>query len=187
MALSSGMAATLQVVDVCGCSDLTSIGALRSCVRLRCLRMPFVFRVADLSPLGACSQLEELWMARNLYVTSLAPLKACPRLRKLDLRDCRPTLKDQVEDLRLACKYLADPKTVEIEGLVHELQPGMPPGVQQEAADALGFLVISNEETRTAVTVSGAVPLLVQLRAKHHPAHVKEAAARTLAILGIGA
>jgi hypothetical protein len=180
-ALGSGLAATLQVVDVCGCSNLTSLGALRSCVQLRCLRMPsWVSVLADLAPLGACSQLEELWMARNFQVTSLAPLKACPRLRKLDIRSCRHTLQDQVEDLRLSCKHLADPKTVEIEGLVLDLQPDMPPGAQAAAAGALSDLASTNKQTKTAIANTGAIPLLVQLRALHHPAHVREAARRTL-------
>ncbi|KAG1663911.1 hypothetical protein FOA52_002674 [Chlamydomonas sp. UWO 241] len=85
-ALSTGLAATLRVIDVGGCIGLTSIDVLRSCVQLRCLWMPGVFSVADLSPLEACSQLEELWMARHFNFTSLAPLKACPEFRKLDIR-----------------------------------------------------------------------------------------------------
>jgi hypothetical protein len=142
--LSSGLAASLQVIDVSYCR-LNSINALRSCVRLTCLRIPGV-GVGDLSPLGACSELEELWIAWHSQVTSLAPLKACPRLCKLDLRGCRSTLQDQVADLqRVACTQLADPKTVEIEGVVLDLQPGMPLWVQQAAARELGSLDITNK------------------------------------------
>ncbi|KAG1662822.1 hypothetical protein FOA52_009036 [Chlamydomonas sp. UWO 241] len=79
MTPSSAVAATLQVIDVSGCSHLTSIDAVRSCVQLRCLWMPSV-GLSDLSPLTACSNtLEELWLAGNEQVESLVSLKACPR------------------------------------------------------------------------------------------------------------
>jgi hypothetical protein len=121
-------------------SASVSIAAMRSCVQLRCLRMPRGtgdnrHTVSSLSPLAACRQLEELWMARNFQFISLAPLKALPKLRKLDLRGCQPVLLSQVADLQLsACPHLAHPSTVELEGLVQELQPNVPPGIQQEAA-----------------------------------------------------
>jgi hypothetical protein len=176
---------SLQVVDVSGCAKLGSINAMRSCVQLRCLRMSTCVLVSDLSPLVACSQLEELWMARSLQVTSLAPLKACPRLRKLDLRDCTPVLKAQVEDLQLhACTHLADPKTVEIEGLVHELQPNIPAVMQSMSASALGRLAHNNPQGRANIVDAGAIPLLVQLRGQSEP-HVRQAAADALIILGV--
>jgi hypothetical protein len=80
--------------------------------------MPGCFNVADLSPLAGCSEtLEELWMANALSVVSLAPLAACTRLRKLDLRECRSLLLNQVEGLQVACTHLADPQSVKFEGL----------------------------------------------------------------------
>jgi hypothetical protein len=94
--------------------------------------------VSDLSALAACSEtLEELWMAGCTSVMSVAPLKACTRLRKLDLSGCDSELRNQVQDLRLACSQMADPASVELEGLVHELQPSIPPGMQADAANAL--------------------------------------------------
>jgi hypothetical protein len=93
--------------------------------------MPGV-RVEDLSPLAACSEtLKELWMAGNHEVASLVPLTACTRLIKLDVRDCPVALVELVADLQTACTQLADPRSVVIEGLVHELHPNLPPGVQK--------------------------------------------------------
>jgi hypothetical protein len=59
-----------------------------------------------------------------LQVASLA-LKAC-LYRKLDLRDTSSAIRNQVGELRLACTQLADPESVELEGLVHDLQPNTP-------------------------------------------------------------
>ncbi|KAG1673215.1 hypothetical protein FOA52_013095 [Chlamydomonas sp. UWO 241] len=127
------VAATLEVIDISHCSDLVSIDAVRSCVKLRCLRIPGV-SAFDLSPLAACSQtLEELWMAA-MYVDSLVSLKACTGLLKPDVCDCSASLRNQVADLQTACTQLADPSTVEVEGLVFELRPNMPPGVQEDAS-----------------------------------------------------
>jgi hypothetical protein len=136
--LSSTASASLQVLDVSGCRGLISIEVVHNCVQLRCLWMPCV-TVSDLSPLAACSEtLEELWMADNDQIDSLDPLKACTRLRKLDIRNCGSYLKGQVDGLRLACPQLVHPSSVEIEieGLVHELQPNLPPGMQTRAARA---------------------------------------------------
>ncbi|KAG1676156.1 hypothetical protein FOA52_004997 [Chlamydomonas sp. UWO 241] len=186
---SSGLAASLQVIDVSYCGSLTSIDAVRGCVQLRCLRMPGCVRVSDLSPLGACSQLEELWMAHARQITTLAPLKACPGLSKLDIRDCRPELHGQVGDL--ACTQLADPKTVEVEGLVHGLQTGMPPGVQQAAAIALKKLAhistLRCAENRTAIAAAGAIPLLVLLLGQQSSEGAQGAAAEALTNLACDA
>ncbi|KAG1669914.1 hypothetical protein FOA52_002440 [Chlamydomonas sp. UWO 241] len=82
---SSSVAATLQVIDISGWRSPHSIDAVRSCVQLRYLRIPWVLGVWALEPLAACSQLKELWMVGHLrqtslvgsaHVTSLAPLKA---------------------------------------------------------------------------------------------------------------
>ncbi|KAG1676475.1 hypothetical protein FOA52_002295 [Chlamydomonas sp. UWO 241] len=99
--LSSGVAATLRVIDLSGCIDPCSIDILRNCAQLRCLWMPGCVSVSDLSPLAACSEtLEELWMAGNIQVCSLAPLAACTKLQKLGLRGCLPALNAQVEGLQ---------------------------------------------------------------------------------------
>jgi hypothetical protein len=155
-AFSSRMVATLQVLDVSFCIGLISIDAVRDCGRLRCLLMPLV-SVSDLSPLVSCCQLEELWMADDVRVQSLAPLKACPRLRKLDLRDCHPVLAAQVHDLQVACTQLVDPSSVKVEGLVHELQPGIPPDMQAYAAERLA------QSDAAQAAAAGAFPALVAL------------------------
>ncbi|KAG1680181.1 hypothetical protein FOA52_000294 [Chlamydomonas sp. UWO 241] len=137
MTLSGNLGATLRTLDVSGCATLCSIDAVSSCVKLVCLRMPCV-NVADLTPLTACSEtLGELWLAGSGAVTSLAPLKACLSLRKLDLRGCNPELHNQVDDLQLTCTQLADPASVELEGLVHELQPSMTPDIRTAALEEL--------------------------------------------------
>jgi CelD/BcsL family acetyltransferase involved in cellulose biosynthesis len=85
MTLSSNLGATLLVLDVSGCDDLRSIEVVRSCVQLRCLKMPGI-GVTDFSPLAAaCGKtLEELWMSHlPAAVVSLAPLKTCTRLNLL--------------------------------------------------------------------------------------------------------
>ncbi|KAG1671990.1 hypothetical protein FOA52_013363 [Chlamydomonas sp. UWO 241] len=129
--LSKPVSASLRVIDVSCCAGLNSIDAVRSCGQLRVLWMPGCVGVPDLSPLAACSEtLEELWLADNEQVESLMPLHACTRLRKLDLRDFN-MVEDQVTDLQAACTQLADPSSVVIQGLVHELQPNMPRDVQE--------------------------------------------------------
>jgi hypothetical protein len=168
----SAVAAKLRVLDVSGCLYLHSIDVVRSCVQLRCLWMPFCVSVSDLSPLAACSEtLEELWMAGCTSVKSLAPLKACTRLCKLDLRRCFE-LRDQVQDLRQSCTQLADPASVKIEGLVHELQPGIPPGMQGGAAYALyNMIQVGGHEAKDAIAAAaGTIPALVQLLASDSPA-----------------
>jgi HEAT repeat protein len=177
---SSGVSATLEVIDVSGCLYLRSIDFVRSCVKLRGLRMAAA-GVEDLSPVAACSEtLEELWMARTDTVKSLVPLKACIGLRKLDVRDCAPSLRNQVADLQ-ACTCLADPTSVcvIIEGLVHELQPNMPPQLQMESGDALRRLARHNSDNKAAMTAAGAMPPLVLLLASDSE-DVRLAAARTL-------
>ncbi|KAG1652765.1 hypothetical protein FOA52_005959 [Chlamydomonas sp. UWO 241] len=134
LALSSSVPATLQTIDVSDCGGLSSIDFVRSCGQLRCLWVPGCVSVSDLAPLAACSEtLEELWMAYN-YLVSLAPLKARTKLRKLDIRGHQSELRNQVKDLRLACTQLADPASVELESMVHNLQPNMPPDAQEGAA-----------------------------------------------------
>jgi hypothetical protein len=177
--LSSGVAAKLRVLDVSGCVDLRSIDFVRNCVQLRCLWMPACVSVSDLSPLGACGEtLEELWMAFS-SVVSLAPLKACPGLRKLDLRGSMFDLDEQVEDLLLpTCMQLADPASVELEGVMHELLPSMPPGVRESAAYALANVSAEGgPEAQAAIVAAGAIPALVQMLGSESSA---EQAARAL-------
>ncbi|KAG1661098.1 hypothetical protein FOA52_012087 [Chlamydomonas sp. UWO 241] len=178
--LSSHVAATLQVLDFGGCANLSSIDAVRSCPQPRCLWMPGCVGVSSLSLLSACSQLEELWMAGNPQIDSLMPLQGCPKLRKLDLRGCDAVLFDQVEELRLACTQLADPASVELEGLVHEIQLNMPPGMQNAAAVALRSLARRNSQNQVAITAAGAIPPLVKLLGADSSAAVQQAAARAL-------
>jgi hypothetical protein len=170
LTLSSAVAAKLPVLDISGCRYLRSIDVVRSCVQLRCLWLPSV-SVTDLSPLAACSEtLEELWMSGSYCITSLAPLKACTRLRKLDLHGCFQ-LRNQVEDLRLACTQLADPASVKIEGLVHDLQPSITPGMQGSAAHTLEFMSrVGGLEAKAAIAAAGAIPALVHLLASDSPA-----------------
>ena len=101
-------------------------------------------------------------MAGNFQVTSLAPLNACFKLRKLDLRGSQPVLHDQVEDLRLACTQLADPSSVVLEGLVHELQPSRP-GTPWLSAYTLCSRAGYGAQHQSAITAAGAIPLLVRL------------------------
>jgi hypothetical protein len=178
LTLSSAVAAKLRVLDISGCRYLRSIDFVRSCVHLRCLWLPCCFKVSDLSPLAGCSEtLEELWMAGSRSVKSLAPLKACTRIRKLDLRACDPELRNQVEDLRLACTQLADPASVKIEGLVHDLQPSIPPYMQANAATALMDVShAGGHEAKDAIAAAGTIPALVQLLASDSPAVRRQAA-----------
>ncbi|KAG1664764.1 hypothetical protein FOA52_013616 [Chlamydomonas sp. UWO 241] len=178
---STSLAATLQVVDVSCCTRLVSIDAVRTCAQLRCLCMAGGLLVSALSPLAACSQLEEVWMAGNLRITSLAPLKACPKLRKLDLRGCYFTLREQAVDLQLSCTELAHLSSVELEGRVHELWPNVPPGVQVVAAHTLERMAVNKAE---AITSAGAIPPLVELLGKH--SGVQMAATRALKSLAAG-
>jgi hypothetical protein len=139
--------------------------------------MPWCFEVSDLSPLVACSEtLEELWMARS-NVGSLAPLAACTGLRKLDLR-CNTVLHNQVEGLQLA--HLADPQSVKIESLVHELLPNMLPELQQLAAWELRDLADHGAQTQAAITAAGAIPALENLQESSPSADVRQAAALAL-------
>ncbi|KAG1670670.1 hypothetical protein FOA52_010945 [Chlamydomonas sp. UWO 241] len=190
--LSSNMGATLRLIDVSCCRDLGSIDVVHSCAELRCLWMPFCFSVSDFSPLAACSEtLEELWMA-STDVVSLSLLKTCTKLRKLDLRDCGPDeLYDQAEDLQLTCTQLAAPSSVEVEGLVHELQPNMPPAVQEHAAYALAVIIDDEDveaslEAQDANVVPGAIPALVQMLGPDWSADVQAAAAFALGTLADG-
>jgi hypothetical protein len=181
---SSSVAATLQVIVISCCQYLRSIDFVRSCVQLRCLWMPWCHRVKDMSPLGACSEtLEELWMAKSYGGLSLAPLAACPRLRKLDLRGCSSALINQVEGLQLTCTQLADPQSVVFEGLVHELQPFMPPSTQQLAADTLGTSAASSARNQAAIVAARAVPAL-QLLLESDSLYVRVAATGALHNLG---
>jgi hypothetical protein len=184
-ALSSVLRANLQVLDVSDNIGLISIKAVRKCEQLRCLRMSGV-GVGDLSPLAACSQLEELWMAGAVRVSSLAPLKACSKLRKLDLRGCFQ-LRDvaQVEDLQLSCTLLANPSSVALEGLVHELQPSMSPFAQSAAASVLAKESRKNAANKVAVADAGAIPPLVKLLGLQSSSGVQTAVARALSCLAV--
>jgi hypothetical protein len=118
--------------------------------------------VSDLSPLAGCSEmLEELWMAGNGQVQSLVPLKACTRLAKLDLCDCNAQLLSQLGDLKLACTQLADPSSVVLEGLVHDLQPGIPSDHQESAIDYLENY--DHEFAGNRVAAAGGILPLVKL------------------------
>ncbi|KAG1656433.1 hypothetical protein FOA52_006975 [Chlamydomonas sp. UWO 241] len=186
-AFSSSMATTLQLIDVSGCYTLMDIDFARSCVKLRCLWMPGCVRVLDLSPLAACSEaLEELWMAAS-YDVSLAPLKACTKLRKLDLRGCKGLDLQELEDLRLACTKLEDPTSVELEGLVHDLQPKMSPNARAGASKILADACHERGlEAQTAIAAAGAIPALVQLLGPVSSADVQTAAAGALGHLAAG-
>ncbi|KAG1655906.1 hypothetical protein FOA52_009848 [Chlamydomonas sp. UWO 241] len=180
--LGSSVAATLRVIDISDCWHLTSIGFVRSCVQLRCLWMPGCFSVTDLSPLAACSEtLEELWMAVNGQVVSLEPLKACNKLRKLDLRECDfdAALYDQVKDLQLACTQTS----VELEGLVHDLQLNMLDVVQASAARTLACMTNEGLAAQTVIASAGAIPALVKLLQHESSAGVQMAAAGALECL----
>ncbi|KAG1679525.1 hypothetical protein FOA52_011126 [Chlamydomonas sp. UWO 241] len=182
---SSSMAATLRVVNISDCYHLRSIDFVRSCVQLRCLWMPSCHSVTDLSPLEACSQtLEELWMAHSGGIVSLAPLAACTKLCKLDLRGCHSMLTNQVECL--TCTQLADPATVKLEGLVHELLPSMPPSWQGAAARELGALAANGAQNQAEIAAAGAIPALERLL-NSGPPFVRAAAALALRSLGAGA
>ncbi|KAG1666699.1 hypothetical protein FOA52_013611 [Chlamydomonas sp. UWO 241] len=159
-ALSVNLAATLRVIDISYCVSIISIDAVGSCAQLRCLWMPGCGSVSDLSPLAACSKLEELWMARSCGNVCLSPLKTCPKLRKLDLRVCHSMLHGQVADLQLACTQLADPSSVEVEGLVHELQPNTQSVVKARADHGLRCLASYRARSQP---VAGVVPPLVQM------------------------
>jgi HEAT repeat protein len=74
-----------------------------------------------------------------------------------------------VADLRLACTQLADPASVKIEGLVHDLQPSIPPGMQESAAFALCRVSGEGIEAKAAITAAGAIPALVHLLASDSP------------------
>ncbi|KAG1663338.1 hypothetical protein FOA52_004100 [Chlamydomonas sp. UWO 241] len=183
-ALSSTVAATLRLTDLSGCIDLRSIEFLRCCAaaQLRCLRMPGCMHVSDLAPLGACESLEELWMADDVRVRSLEPLKACRGLRQLDLRACLPALSAQVQDLQLSCTELADPSSVALKGLVHGLQPSIPPDMQLDAAFNLAMMIMTGrcpdgQDVTQDVVAAGAIPALVNLLGHDSTAETKTGAA----------
>jgi hypothetical protein len=167
LTFSSSVAATLKMIDVSDWDSLRSIEFVRNCAQLRCLWIPGCESVSDLSPLAACSEtLEELWMAGNEQVTSLEPLKACTGLAKLDLR-YNYELHDRVADLQLACPLLlADPESVEIEGLVvHDLQPNIPAGIQEATAREVVRRIFRGglaAQTAIAAACAGSVLCAVQ-------------------------
>ncbi|KAG1656410.1 hypothetical protein FOA52_009388 [Chlamydomonas sp. UWO 241] len=176
--LSVALGATLRVLDISNCFNLSSItAAVQSCTQLRSLRMPSCYGVSGLSSLRACSQtLEELWIADNQQILSLAPLKACTSLRKLDLHGCGGKLYDQVEGLRETCTQLADPSSVKLEGLAQRLQPNLKHDPESLIAGILRIcdpeelLEDSDEEeddqelaTAVAVAAAGVFPAMVEL------------------------
>ncbi|KAG1677658.1 hypothetical protein FOA52_010441 [Chlamydomonas sp. UWO 241] len=181
-ALSSSVAATLRVIDISGCAGLCSIDFVCSCAQLRCLWMPGCVGVFDLSPLSACSEtLEELRLARSCGAVSLAPLRACTRLRKLDFCGCSVQLHDQVEDLRQACTQLAPLSSVRLEGLVHEMQPSIPPNMQARAACALADMSYEGgPEVQDAIAAVCAIPDLVKLLGPESSTDIQAAAADVL-------
>jgi hypothetical protein len=198
LALSGAVAARLSVLDVSDCTGLRSIECVRACTRLARVWMPGCASVTDLSPLVACSEtLEELWLAGNeqLSHASLAPLAACPRLRKLDLRDCGTVLERQVADMRRGHAQPADPVSVRLEGLVHDLCPTMSVAAQTAAVWCLGdecdgFVSPASlaeggggAVSRTAAAAAGAIPALVRLLVPDHSAGAQVPAARALKTL----
>jgi hypothetical protein len=132
----------------------------------------------------------ELWMAGDVQVRSLASLKACTTLRKLDLRGFLPALNSQVEDLQLSCSHLAAPQSVELEGLVHELQRSIPPHMQEDAVLALGSMIQQEAqatiaEVQDAIASAGAIPALVLLLGSGSTADVRAEAAGVLSDLAV--
>ncbi|KAG1674385.1 hypothetical protein FOA52_012911 [Chlamydomonas sp. UWO 241] len=182
--LSSALSATLQVMDLSFCLGLISIDAVHSCAQLRVLWMPGS-GVSDLSPLTGCEALEELWLAGNEQVASLEPLGACTKLRKIDVRGCYFELYNQVADLQLTCTQLTDPVLVELEGLVHELQPGIPLDKQEVAVDELQNHndMGDDKDTQSAIAAAGAIPALVQMLVRDPMSSVQTSAADLLASL----
>lgn len=133
--LGPNLAAQLEVIDVSFCPNLIAIDSVRACVQLRCMRVawcrpPLSLRMLSLEPLATCTALEEVWMAHTI-VETLDPLRTCVRLRSLDLDGSGSgilggilgdeDLADQVANLRAACPQLADPATVQLDGLVQDL------------------------------------------------------------------
>jgi hypothetical protein len=166
-AFSSNVAATLKVLDIRYCSLIGNIDSVRNCAQLTRIQMGST-RVSDLTPLASCTHLEEAWMAGCSEIKSIAPLAACPRLRKLDLSGCLEGLRDQqFVDLKAACTQLEDPSSVELEGLVHDLDPGIPEGPQWEAAEELAALTDDatdgSAQNRVIIAEAGAIPRLVEL------------------------
>ncbi|KAG1679520.1 hypothetical protein FOA52_011121 [Chlamydomonas sp. UWO 241] len=174
-------------------NDLAS--ALLRWPALRDLTLLNVSDSTDLSPLttaslagltsltGACSEkLEELWVARSFNVVNLAPLAACTKLRKLDLRECSSSVTNQVEGLQLMCTKLADPATVKLEGMVHELLPNMPPDAQMASAAQLWSLASSGAQ-QAAIAAAGGILALVRLLGPDSTTGVQRAAAWALSSL----
>jgi hypothetical protein len=179
---SSDLAATLRVVDFSCCSSLRSIDAVRTCVQLKSLWMPGCVNVSNLSPLAACSEtLEELWIAGNAQIPGLAALKALTRLRKLDLRGCDIEY-DEVEDLQQTCTHLADPPSVEVEGLVRELRPDIPRSHQKAAIGVLLAMIADEPEPQTFIATAAISPLALLLGGDSSP-DVQAAASHALGLL----
>ncbi|KAG1653648.1 hypothetical protein FOA52_002018 [Chlamydomonas sp. UWO 241] len=179
MEFSAGMAATVQGIDISGCTTLSSINCVSSCVQLRCLSMRSCVSSPDLSPLGACSQtLEELWMANNDQIENLDLLKACTGLRKLDIRGLYD-LYEGADDLQLTCTQLADPWSVEVEGLVQKLRPTMPIATQLAAVAEL-LEEVENDCGFAEFAAAGAIPALLRLLGPASSADLMAAAAGAL-------
>jgi hypothetical protein len=134
------VAATLKVLDIRYCFLVSNTDSVRSCAQLTRIQMGCT-NVSDLTPLASCTHLEEAWLAGCRKVKSIAPLAACSRLRKLDLRGCLEEVREpQFVDLKAACTQLEEPSAVELEGLVHDLDPGIPDSARREAAETLAKL-----------------------------------------------
>ncbi|KAG1657798.1 hypothetical protein FOA52_008188 [Chlamydomonas sp. UWO 241] len=134
-------------------------------------------------------------------------LKACTRLRKLDLRGCSfPIDEDDewedefagvdslVADLQLTCTQLqasgtssSSPPSVALQGLVHELQPSLPPNVQCSAANSLGNLAAHHYvHSQAFIAAAGAIPALAQLLGPESSTGARQAAVRALGNLADG-
>jgi hypothetical protein len=59
--------------------------------------------------------------------------------------------------------HQAHPSLIEIEGLVHELQPNLPHFMQERAACALTSLAADHPRNRAAIAATGAIPSLMRL------------------------
>lgn len=124
-------------------------------------------------------------MAGSNAVTILAPLAVCTKLLKLDLRGCRSELRGRVADLQLKCVQLADPASVAIEGLMHDLQPSIAFDIQARAALGLEVMCrMGGSETQDAIVAAGAIPALMRLLRADSSAGAQEAAALALQNLG---
>ncbi|KAG1678302.1 hypothetical protein FOA52_013923 [Chlamydomonas sp. UWO 241] len=184
-AFSSNVAATLKVLDIRYCSLFSNIDSVRICAQLTRIQMDCT-NISDLTPLASCTHLEEVWLAGCYGVRGLAPLMSCPRLRKLDVDACRTEVRNtQFEDLKAACTQLQDPSSMLLEGLVHDLDAGIPNNAQCEAAEALAVFADDGAQNQATIAAAGAIPRLVKLLGPGSTDRMHEAAAAALCNLAL--